>query len=438
MNKKILLSILFFGFGKLFCQTADSLTMGAGSPSYPYDVYYNLSSQQKDTFNSSNWHLAFALRPALPPANTMQSTTIRINEGRGVALYKSTYTKATWSSFTDTTGMSNWMPLHNNNHTWDVGAFNADMDTTNPFDYGWGQYDMSSHDVTGTKVYLLVVPNGSAKVYKKITIGRIIFDTTWIYTIANLDGTDSVTQVLNKSIFNKKLFAYYNVNSKTTIDREPNHPWDLLFTYYRDLAGFGGPPSYFNFMGVLQAPQLQVARVIGIPKLLSDTLNAVNYSRNISTIGWDWKRVYLGPPPSGPYDLTDSLTYFIKRDHDSAEVFKFYFTMFTNTPANNIVFNTSIIATHVGLTTIATNIGELTVYPNPANTELNVSLKNNKTNQVQVCLYDLTGKKVMDAEQHGFAKESVTTLNVSQLQKGIYFIAVTTTAGTEVRKVLVN
>ncbi len=414
----------------------DSVSMGSGAPAYPYDVFYNLATGDKDTVVNTNWHLAFAMRPALPPANVMRSTTVRINASRNVTLYKSNFTSNQWSSF-DTAGFTTWPVMANGDSSWDVAAFNADYNASNPFDYGWGQYNMNNHNVEGTKMFLLALGTGQAKTYKKITIQKLAYDTLWFFTFSNIDGTDSTTQTINKPDYKGKLFAYYNILTKTIIDREPNRPWDLVFTHYRTNATFSGfPTSAFNFAGVLQAPQLNVARVSNVPKTLSDTRNANNYSKRIGTIGWDWKVTPLGPPPSGPWNLTDSLTYFIKRDKDSV-TYKLTFDKFSNVPSQIIVFNirTYLPKMNSGISNLSNLNREVSVYPNPAKQMVNVSIPAlSGKEQVFVSIIDMTGKVVSTTNIVG----NNTQLDLSGFNKGLYFINLSIDGFSSTKKLIVE
>src|SRR5574343_1744970 len=137
--KKILLSItLLFSLSSVFAQsTVDSVIMNSG---YKTDVYYSLKNGFVDSSSNSTWHLAFATRPALPPNNTLQSATIRINEARGVNVYKSAFSVSQWKTF-DSAGYSAWTSLHDNDSSWDLGAFNLGANA-GAFMYGWGNYDM--------------------------------------------------------------------------------------------------------------------------------------------------------------------------------------------------------------------------------------------------------------------------------------------------------
>jgi hypothetical protein len=437
--KRNVLSIIFLALATILSAQnirVDSVSMGSGNPSYPYDVFYNLATGDKDTVVNTNWHLAFAMRPALPPANVMRSTTVRINASRNVTLYKSNFTSNQWSSF-DTTGFTAWPIMANGDSSWDVAAFNADYNASNPFDYGWGQYNMNSHNVEGTKMFLLAIGSGATKKYKKITIEKLAYDTLWFFTFSNLDGTDSTTQIISKPSYKGKLFAYYNVLTKTLIDREPNRPWDLVFTHYRTNATFPGfPTSAFNFAGVLQAPQLNVARVANFAKPLSDTTNATNYSKRIGTIGWDWKVTPLGPPPSGPWNLTDSLTYFIKRDKDSL-TYKLTFDKFSNVPSQIIVFNikTYLPKMNTGVSNIADLNREVSLFPNPTEQMVNVSIPSlSGKEQVAVSIIDMTGKVVSSTSIIG----NNTQIDLSGFNKGLYFIILSIDGVSSTKKLIIE
>ena len=437
--KRNVLSIIFLALATILSAQnirVDSVSMGSGNPSYPYDVFYNLATGDKDTVVNTNWHLAFAMRPALPPANVMRSTTVRINASRNVTLYKSNFTSNQWSSF-DTTGFTAWPIMANGDSSWDVAAFNADYNASNPFDYGWGQYNMNSHNVEGTKMFLLAIGSGATKKYKKITIEKLAYDTLWFFTFSNLDGTDSTTQIISKPSYKGKLFAYYNVLTKTLIDREPNRPWDLVFTHYRTNATFPGfPTSAFNFAGVLQAPQMNVARVSNVAKPLSDTSDVTSYSKRIGTIGWDWKVTPLGPPPSGPWNLTDSLTYFIKRDKDSL-TYKLTFDKFSNVPSQIIVFNikTYLPKMNTGVSNIADLNREVSLLPNPTEQMVNVSIPSlSGKEQVAVSIIDMTGKVVSSTSIIG----NNTQIDLSGFNKGLYFIILSIDGVSSTKKLIIE
>ena len=70
-----------------------------------------------------------------------------------------------WSDPVDTTGYKSWTPLYNSDTTWTEGAFN--MNATGHPNYGWGEYDTNTHNLTGVALYIIKTRAGS---YKKIWI----------------------------------------------------------------------------------------------------------------------------------------------------------------------------------------------------------------------------------------------------------------------------
>lgn len=431
--KKVLLAItLFASFAGLHAQTVtDSVSMGAG---YQLDVFYNLTTGSADTVRNNNWHLAFAMRNAQPPFDVLRSATVRINEARNVNVYQSSQG---WNNF-DTTGWQGWPMLHDVDSTWDLGALNSGFNVQQ-FNFGWGNYDMTTHDINGTKVYLVKIGTGVTTMYKKLMVKKLVFDTTWIFSYANVDNTDSVGVSINKSAFMGKLFAYHDMINHTTLNREPNHPWDLLFTYYRTQASISGlPPAYYNFTGVKQAPQLNTARVQGIPKPTADTSNATMYVKKTDNIGWDWKLVTAGPP-SNPYVLIDSLSYFIRRDADSL-AYKLVFTKFTYADATYqqaIVFNKTTyhmpIPPPTGIAGVVNDNSDFTLYPNPASAAINISIPAGMSRPV-MNMYDMTGKMVLST----VLGKQENSISLEGLNKGVYFITLDANGSRTSRKLIVE
>ena len=314
--KKNLFTILFLASiaSKLFAQsitTTDSLSMTIGTA---VDVYYNLQTGKKDTVNNRNWHLAFAVRNAQPPTKTMQAATVLINEGRGVSLFETNKTLADWNTF-DTTGWNTWKPAYNSDSSWDVGAFNKNRDTAQSFDYGWGMYNMTSRNVSGSKIYLIAVDNaqnpfGTPTNFRKICIQKIVYDTQWVFTISKLDGTDSNTVTINKKDFAGKLFAYYNMNANIVIDREPipANQWNLLFTRYKALVTLGPTTIMYPVMGVLQNMNTKAYKLTGSSAFTAN-YDTMKFIPKIRTIDWDWKVITTSP---GEWPIVDTTVFFTK------------------------------------------------------------------------------------------------------------------------------
>lgn len=427
--KKNLFTILFIASiaTNLFAQsttTTDSLSMTIGTA---VDVYYNLQTGKKDTVSNRNWHLAFAVRNAQPPARTMQASTVLINEGRGVSLYETNKTLADWNTF-DTTGWKTWKPAFNSDSSWDVGAFNKNRDTAQSFDYGWGMYNMTSRDVSGSKIYLIAVDNpqnpfGAPSNFRKICIQKIVYDTQWVFTISKLDGTDSNTVTINKKDFAGKLFAYYNMNANIVIDREPipANQWNLLFTRYKALVTVGPNTIMYPVVGVLQNMNTMAYKLTGSTAFTAN-YDTMKFIRKIRTIDWDWKVITTAP---GEWPIVDTTVYFTK---NANQINKIKFTRYyAASDRQVIVFNKTKYDALAVNETIKNKL-QVSVYPNPANDNLFVEL-DSKTKNAQITISDLSGKLIINN-----ILLNQNNIDISGLQLGMYMLTVSTENGSETVK----
>jgi hypothetical protein len=439
--KKLLLALFILPTFLNAQEISDSVTM---LPRNVLDVYYNIEKGTKDTVRTNNWHLAFATRKAQPPFKTMQAATIRINEGSGVELFKSSFTSSEWNDF-DTAQWMSWPTFFNSDSSWDIGAFNQQRSLTNPFDYGWGQYDMNSRDVMGNKIWLLAIttsPNPSApKTLKKLMISKIVYDTQWVFTISNINGTDSNTVTINKSNFNNKLFAYYNVFSKQVIDREPAlNTWDLLFTKYKTLVTLYGQTLMYPVMGVLNHPMMQSAKIM-TPE--ADTLkigganDSLFFNSKIANIGWDWKVITTTP---GAWPVKDSLAYFTKKANDGNYA-RLVFTGYFSDPTTQFIkFNIlKYKLLPIGNSEYNSVFSSVNIFPNPSSglTTINFELKN-PSQSVQILITDMSGKVISNQTTNPMNLSSGFDLDLSGLNSGIYFVNLQAESSVYTAKLLVN
>jgi hypothetical protein len=390
--------------------TFDDVILGNG---YTNDVFYSMQNGVVSNTPGNNWHIAFSTRPAAPPFNVMRSATVLANEGRGVSIYKSTQNN--WSTF-DTAGYKSWANPHNSDTSWDVGAFNGDR-TSNAFDFGWGTYNQQSHDVEGNVIFLVQVTTrvGSSNVtnFKKVRIEKLAFDTQWVFTSSNIDGSDSTYQTISRAAFTGKLFAYYNLNTKTVIDREPAQPWDLLFTRYGTFVTQFGVTAFSATTGAFHYPGVRSAKVTGN---IDDSLKVsmASFSDNINTIGTDWKE---NPGPGQPnFIVHDSTAYFVRLTN--AKQYKLVFKLFEGTSTGRIAFVVTPVedVTPVGLQETANKNNTLHVYPNPASSFVTIETG---TGSHQISLFDITGKLHRQTMGTG-----AVNVSLSGLDKGLYFIQV--------------
>lgn len=427
--KKNLFTILFLASiaTNLFAQsttTSDSLSMTIGTA---VDVYYNLQTGKKDTVSNRNWHLAFAVRNAQPPTRTMQAATVLINEGRGVSLYETNKTLADWNNF-DTTGWNTWKPAYNSDSSWDVGAFNKNRDTAQSFDYGWGMYNMTSRDVSGSKIYLIAVDNaqnpfGTPTNFRKICIQKIVYDTQWVFTISKLDGTDSNTVTINKKDFTGKLFAYYNMNANIVIDREPipANQWNLLFTRYKALVTLGPTTIMYPVMGVLQNMNTMAYKLTGSTAFTAN-YDTMKFIRKIRTIDWDWKVITTSP---GEWPIVDTTVYFTK---NANQINKIKFTRYYAASDRQVIVFNKTKYDALAVNEAIKNKLQVSVYPNPATENLFVEL-DSKIKTVQINISDLSGKSIINTKL-----SNQNNIDISGLQLGMYMLTVSTEKGSETVK----
>ncbi len=374
----------------------------------------------------------------------------------------------------DTTGIGSWANRYNSYDTWMIGAFDAYRDAGNPADFGWGSYDLSTHIIAGDSIYILKTVDGD---FIAISIDQLA-SGIWDITYSNLDGTGRVTKTFDRAPYSTKNFFYYSIDSETLKDLEPaSDSWDIKFTKYPIVfPGFGQYPV----AGVLHNDGVQVSKVetdAGQTASINDTMN-FPMSPGISTIGYDWKDAFAGV-------VYDTLTYFVKDQIGNLNTLQFTayggsangniaFTV--NGVADSVSLNTgnvehvfyslqnrNAVSTNtdnawdiaifagssfdalpvrinevygaelytypladinhwnsIGL--VETDFQLLSVYPNPAKTELNLVLNNGIGANAQVQLLSTTGIVVrsMNIDDHqGFNEQK---FNVEGLAPGTYFL----------------
>jgi hypothetical protein len=424
--------LIFTGFtgassGIIRFKRANTAPLIVTLETYPNDVFYNMEKGTVSTVRGSNWHLAFAIRNAAPPLNVMRSATILANEGRGVSVFISPNDVSDFANF-DTSGFRAWANPHNSENTWDLGALNAVRDTTNPFDFGWGEYSQVSHDLIATKMFLVRINQGSgpnmSSTFKKIKIDRLAFDTSWIFTYANVDGSNSRTVTINKPQYAGKLFAYHNLLNDSTLDREPTNKWDVLFTRYGAFYTQFGQTIFSTNTGVLSHPNTQTSRVAGVA---TDKAEPGVYTNNLTGIGTDWKE---NPGPGQPnFRVYDSLSYFTKTVSNRED--KLVFETFRGASTGVIIFNKTNIKLGTGLRTLS-SINPLTVYPNPTREQVNFEIIDNAV--YTVSLIDLNGKTLQEKS----VDINNASLTVAGLPTGIYLLRIANETQLQVIRLVVE
>ncbi len=387
-----LIILLFSNNQHLQAQEEHNVTMGA---SYVDEVFFSLKNGMVKTAPRNTWDIAFYTQAF--------SAGIITNDGAGVTLYAYPNAAADgWETF-DTTGMSTWTPLFNNTTSWEEGAFNRNA-SGHP-DYGWGIYNMNSHDVNGDSLFLIKPIDG---VYRKLNIvKKLSSQNKYIIRYANLDGTNDKTDTLDVSSYINRLNMAFSFTTGI-VDREPVlAEWDLLFTRYYALVQ--NTPYPVN--GILQKPQIAIAQVENVAPGYSDYAGMV-FLTDADVIGHDWKTINM---QTFQWDITDSLAYFVKAQ-DSA-VYKLVFEGFTGGSSGTTTFTLQLLTPS---SVEFFQIQGVKVYPNPATDNFNIELSK-KLDGASLVLMDLSGRIVF---QQTIGNELKFEVRLPEMAKGAYLLRI--------------
>ncbi len=305
--KKILHQLLF--------TKTESLSMGAG---YENDIYYRLNDGLTTIVPRTNWDIGFSVSP--------REAAIITNGAAGVTLKAYPVTQNwTWDSAIDTAGYSSWTSLYNSDTTWTEGAFN--MNATDFPNYGWGDYDMITHNVNGVALYIIQTRNGS---YKKIWIEKkLSVDQTYLFRYSNLDGSGENDDTLSLAGKNND-FVYFSLESNEVVDREPDaSTWDVLFTKYIDNSINYPVTGLLQNIGVTAMSETDAG-------VSTDLIPSSGYLTDISTIGSDWKVIDMS---TYQYSIDENKVYFVKDQNDN--LFKIKFKTFEGSSSGNLSFDIS-------------------------------------------------------------------------------------------------
>lgn len=345
-------------------------------PGYGIEAFYDLEEGIAGTSSLDEWDIGFQIAGF--------TSSIITNGGAGIRLYVVPDKSAEdFGSTVDTNGMvATWKPWYNSASSWDQGAFNLDSDYQTG-DFGWGAYNMVTHTVAGTTLYVIVLPDGTAK--------QIVIDGLsggkYSFRYADTDGGNVVNETLTKNDYAGKNFGYYSIRNRAAVDREPHtENWDLVFGKYIAWVGANNETPYV-VTGVRSNAGVTVAEVetsnpAGEPDPFEE-----QYSDNITEIGHDWKEF------SGAWSLRN-VVYFV-RDAEGA-IHRLYFTSFAGSSTGDIGFTKE----KLGVSSVVENgrnVADFGIHPNVVERgerfDVVISL-NNPVRNAHLTLFDAAGRAV--------------------------------------------
>lgn len=389
-------------------ETTVNLSLGAG---YSKNVYFDFESGQSQSFNVDSWDIAFLRTSAYDFAE-------RINDGLGISVYEASDNPADYDNI-NPANIDSWTQLYNSDTMWEAGAFDF---ASAP--YGWGNYNATTHHVSGTIVYVLKYANGS---FKKFMIndffnGYNFKNASWNASTSSWENEQTVS--LPNSENQGKLFNFYSLTNNQSVVASPNMTdWDLVFqTYTTDLG------IMYPVIGALQSRDVSVAKSTDSNV---SSINEADYKEEINTVGYDWKS-FNG---SG-YTVNSDTYYFLK--YADGKIFRFQFLTYEGTSTGNFSFRYENVTDQMA-TVNFDDKNSLSIYPNPVkgNKILNILYESNAANNAKIEIYDLTGRIVVkkDLPTNGFFNHQ---LNLSSLTKGIYILKFNSGKYTETKKIIIE
>ena len=372
---------------------------------YTQQVWYNLQTCTKYTSSTTNWDLAFDARS--------REASIFINPNNNLHLYLTKTAPANWATV-DTVGIFN-AEQFNADTSWYQGAFNRTGDGY--FNYGWGNYNQATHNLTANNIYVMKLADGTLK---KFIVDKLSYDTTYTFRQANLDGTNEQKFSLNKTKFAGKLFGYFSLSANALVDREPKlSDWDLTFVRYNGLAPDPASGVLQNYLvvGALLNQDVTVAKVVGKDTAKSN-YTSVPFAAKLNTIGYDWKSFDM---TTNKYKVADSTTYFVKRA--DGKIVKLIFKGFGGSANGNIILSKQTLTALSAVEIDNGNSVRLSVQPNPTSgnqVQLVVDV-DNALNNVGVKIFSVTGAEISFQKVNLSQGLQVLNHDISNLTNGFYF-----------------
>ena len=392
----------------------DSVIMG---PSFTNDIFYSFDNGEVGSYSGASWTVAFY--------NKSQSGAIMLNGGHGVELWNASDDISQFANIIDTVGIGSWTQLYDTDTIWNANsAFEGDALNSN-WNYGWGDYDISTHIIQGSRIFVL---KSIEQKYFKVLVEKKDYGV-FHYRYASLDNSFDTTIVVRTPDYLNKSYAYLNMDNHTLQDREPNHSeWDLLFTKYSADLGF----AYYPVTGVVSNEGIEVAEIKELPNNASYTAQDFNPSKTV--IGSDWKTF---DTIANTYNLQDSLTYFVQTEN--GDVYKLHLTAFEGSSTGKIKFNKELVSTGpTGIQSSNEVLSLHSIYPNPSIGSADIVFSNTRKENINIRVYNLVGNLVYQANADSNIGLNSFRINLEFVENGVYLVQIDNGFFVKTQKLVIN
>lgn len=416
MKRRILLiAAILFGFVANAQVTAGSVTMGA---SYANQVYYKLATETATPFPHASWDVAF-----LRTSNFGFAT--RINEARGIEVYEASANIADWATI-DVANIATWSRLYNSETEWESGAIDQGSAT-----YGWGEYNPSTHHVSGAVVFVLKYANGTFRKFKIDDFfgGYTFTYSTWTAGAWTADTTVTLSNATNPTA----RFNYYSLENNTSVLAEPAiADWDLIFTKYKT-DYYGDGTLYQDVTGVMHNANVTVAENLE-PGNVPDISN-LTFTADINQIGYDWKTFDMG---TFTYTINTDKAYYVK--YADGTIYRLVFASFEGSSTGIVTFNYENVTAQFLSTEGFNNNASFAVFPNPAQDKKINLVYDRKTGSDKntVSIYSITGALVYEKQignTSGFFNQEI---DLGNLNNGVYVLKFQSGEYTTTKKIVLQ
>ncbi|OEI79140.1 hypothetical protein AST99_15955 [Formosa algae] len=388
------------------------------APSYANTIYYDLDTKTVTSFTADAWDVGFLRTSAM-------SMSIRTNSL--IEVFEASNDTDDWATI-DITNEENWTPLYNGDTDWTSGSIDRGSAT-----YGWGEYNITNHHVTGSIIFILKFTDGTyAKFINEDFYGGYTFRyATWDGSAWSEDTTETILNTENEN----NRFNYYSIKEGSKVVAEPNmDAWHLVFTkYYTDVEDNEGNTVKYLVTGTLINEGLTVA----VNEEEEDTADTTNltYSEATNSIGYGWKSFSMD---TFSYIVDENKAYYIKSEEGS--IYRLVFTSFEGSATGNLAFKFDDITNSLSIDDVNESIS-FGIYPNPSsdkkiNLVYDVNTLTTDINEVEI--YAITGAKVFSStlkSNTGFYNKE---LHLENLQSGVYVLKFTSGTTSITRKLILN
>ncbi len=410
---KTILTLCFMMVGSLVLTAQDFVQVAIGA-GYGQQTYYRLSDDNMLQIANEDWDLAFSAIGQTDVGISINESTTSVT-GMPAPELKLFLTDASdFSEVIDTFSIGT--RLYNNESGWDNGALNNLANPADPFDLGWGRYNVTNHTLTGTRVFAVELRNGT---YKKFIIESFA-QGAYSLKYANLDGTDEQSVGIRKADFPDAPIALFSFSTGETLPSVG--AFDLLFCrYYTKLDDGTGNLLDYPVTGVLSAPGVEVAQATGVdPTTVDYTAYVDSFTTQLDAIGYDWKSFNF----AAGWVIPDDRAYFVKTSDNL--IYKLVFVDFEGSSTGISTFEKTELGVLSSVQNRQSNFAEASVYPNPVVDQATIAftLKQNQNN-LEMRLIDLSGRIVW--QTNGVpGNEGLNILNLPRLNlpQGMYLLSI--------------